>query len=237
MSGMSSRSTGPVFTPTGPTSTSRRTRSGDLVASSAAIQPPMRAADHVHLVAARADPAVPDGCRRCRRSASIQSGRLERPKPGCDGAISRCRADSRRHVRDAPGAKPLRAVQEQDRRAFAGLEQFELDAGDGNDVPLQGTSSCSLHHSRTCMVGHLAGTVTGEEDHACHMKVRRRPERGRGMSRLALSSPSAITTGCARWSTAACRSTASIRCSCCWSRRRSSSAPSATPTSTSANCR
>ncbi len=73
-------------------------------------------------------------------TASIQSGRLDLPKPGCDGAISRCRADSGRDI-GMLGRKTASAVQEQEGRAIAGLEQLKLDAGDRDDFALQGTSS------------------------------------------------------------------------------------------------
>ena len=42
------------------------------------------------------------------------------------------------------GREALRAVQEQNRRTFAGLEQLKLDAGYRNDLSLQGTPSSGL---------------------------------------------------------------------------------------------
>ena len=116
MSGMSSLSTGPVFTPTGPTNTSRRTRSGDFGRDSAAIQPPIEqpitstwsrpsaveqfeidVGDVVH----RIDPVGQRWI--CRsRDATARSA---------DG-----RAESRRDIRML-GHETAGAVQEQDRRA------------------------------------------------------------------------------------------------------------------------
>jgi hypothetical protein len=41
------------------------------------------------------------------------------------------------------GIEAATIVQEQDRRTLAGLEQFKLDAGDRDGLPLQGTPSWS----------------------------------------------------------------------------------------------
>ena len=61
------------------------------------------------------------------------------------------------------GREALRAVQEQDRRAFAGLEQLKLDAGDSNDLSLQGSPPQVywFHLSGPCVLGHATRTVAG----------------------------------------------------------------------------
>ena len=59
---------------------------------------------------------------------SSQSGRLDLPKPGCDGAIRRRLADKRRDKR-LPFGEAAGAVQEQHRRSLSGLEQLEIDVG------------------------------------------------------------------------------------------------------------
>ncbi len=73
-------------------------------------------------------------------TASIQSGRLDVPNPGCDGAISRWRSDSGSDVR-VFRREALRAVQEQDRRAFAGLVHLKLTPAIAMTCRCNGTAS------------------------------------------------------------------------------------------------
>ena len=111
---------------------------------------------------------------------SSQSGRLDRPKPGCDGTIRR---RLRRQQRDELflRTEALAAVQPEQRCALPGLEQFEVDSRDLDCCCLQ-WRRLPFHRSPACR----GLSISDRGDKLCKTQTTQRGEECMSSTRLGL---------------------------------------------------
>ena len=130
MSGMSSLSTVPILTPDRADQDQLAETLRHLARHLGRDPAADRSSRRDRLRRDRAGPAARDRHARCRRHVSSQSGRLDLPKPGCDGAITR-RCAAKLPGKALPGIVALAAVQVQQSTPYlrftTRLEHFEID--------------------------------------------------------------------------------------------------------------
>ena len=122
---MSRVSRSPTLMPTALASTRCEMRAVDFTAISAAIQPPNETPTTTRR-AGRAPPSDRDRNRRGRRRWSAPRGSSERPKPGCDGAISRAAVGERGRAPAPAASMPMPGCRKRIGRPLAALDHLEL---------------------------------------------------------------------------------------------------------------